>query len=68
MYAIFEAKGKQFRAEPEVTLRLPSLDAEPGDRVTFDQVLLAQRDDRVIVGSGRQDRGVQDEAAERIPP
>jgi large subunit ribosomal protein L21 len=51
MYAIFEAKGKQFRAEPEVTLRLPSLDAEPGDRVTFDQVLLAQRDDRVIVGT-----------------
>ena len=35
MYAIFEAKGKQFRAEPEATLRLPSLDAEPGERVTF---------------------------------
>lgn len=50
MYAIFEAKGKQFRAEPDATLRLPTLDAEPGDRVTFDHVLLAQADDRIIVG------------------
>ena len=50
MYAIFEAKGKQFRAEPDATLRLPTLDAEPGDRVTFDHVLLAQRDDEVLVG------------------
>ena len=50
MYAIFEAKGKQFRAEPDATLRLPTLDAEPGDRVTFDHVLLAQADDTIIVG------------------
>jgi large subunit ribosomal protein L21 len=50
MYAIFEAKGKQFRAEPNATLRMPTLDAEPGDRVTFDHVLLAERDDKVIVG------------------
>ena len=50
MYAIFEAKGKQFRAEPDATLRLPTLDAEPGDRVTFDHVLLAQADDKIIVG------------------
>ena len=50
MYAIFEAKGKQFRAEPDMTLRMPSLDAEPGERVTFDQVLLAERDDTVIIG------------------
>jgi large subunit ribosomal protein L21 len=50
MYAIFEAKGKQFRAEPEMTLMVPTLDAEPGDTVTFDQVLLAGRDDEVIIG------------------
>jgi large subunit ribosomal protein L21 len=50
MYAIFEAKGKQFRAEPDMTLRIPSLNAEPGERVTFDQVLLAERDDEVIIG------------------
>lgn len=50
MYAIFEAKGKQFRAEPEMTLMVPTLDAEPGETVTFDQVLLAGRDDEVIIG------------------
>lgn len=50
MYAIFEAKGKQFRAEPEATLRLPSLDAEPGERVTFDHVLVAGRDEETMVG------------------
>jgi large subunit ribosomal protein L21 len=51
MYAIFEAKGKQWRAEHGATLKLPSLDAEPGDRVTFDRVLLARRgEDDVLVG------------------
>jgi large subunit ribosomal protein L21 len=50
MYAIFEAKGKQFRAEPDMTLLVPSLDAEPGEQVTFDHVLLAERDDQVIIG------------------
>ncbi len=58
MYAIFEAKGKQFRAEQDATLRLPTLDAEPGDRVTFDHVLLAQRDDQVIVGQPTLDGAV----------
>jgi len=50
MYAIFEAKGKQFRAEPEATLRLPTLEAEPGERVTFDHVLVAGRDEETMVG------------------
>ena len=50
MYAIFEAKGKQWRAEPGATLRLPSLDAEPGERVVFDDVLLADQDGEVIIG------------------
>jgi large subunit ribosomal protein L21 len=51
MYAIFRAQGKQFRAEPDAKLRIPSLDAEPGDRVTFDEVLLAEKDGDVRVGT-----------------
>ncbi len=51
MYAIFRAQGKQFRAEPDVTLRLPSLEAEPGDKVSFDEVLLAEREGDVRVGT-----------------
>ena len=50
MYAIFEAKGKQFRAERDEVLRMPSLKADPGEKVTFDQVLLAERDGKIIVG------------------
>ena len=40
-YAIFSTGGKQFRAEPGVTIKVPLLDAEPGTKITFDQVLLA---------------------------
>ena len=36
MYAIIRSGGKQFRAEPGKTIRVPSLVAEPGDNVTFD--------------------------------
>lgn len=52
MYAVFQTGGKQFRAEPGTRLRIPSLDAEPGQTVTFDQVLLAaDGDDTVQVGT-----------------
>lgn len=40
-YAIFVSGGRQFRAEPGVTIKVPLLDAEPGKEVTFDQVLVA---------------------------
>ncbi len=49
MYAIIEASGKQFRAEADATLRLPSLKAEPGETVTF-SVLLAETDGQIQVG------------------
>jgi len=49
MYAIFEAKGKQFRAERDLTLQLPSLSEAPGDQVEF-TVLLAEQDGNVLVG------------------
>ncbi len=41
MFAVFRTGGKQFRAEPGATLLIPTLDAEPGATVTFDEVLLA---------------------------
>ncbi len=50
MYAIFRAKGKQFRAVPDAKLRIPTLDAEPGDTVTFDDVLLMEQNGDVRVG------------------
>src|SRR5256885_9185707 len=40
-YAIFSTGGAQSGAEPGVTIRVPLPAAEPGSRVTFDQVLRA---------------------------
>ena len=51
MYAVFRSGGKQFRAEPGVRLQVPLLDAEPGDTVTFDDVLVASSGDDVQVGA-----------------
>ena len=49
-YAIFATGGRQFRAEPGVTLQVPLLAAEPGTKVTFDHVLLASDGKRVQAG------------------
>jgi large subunit ribosomal protein L21 len=51
MYAIIRTGGKQFRAEPGKTLRVPSLDVEQGQTVTFDEVLLGANDNDVKVGA-----------------
>jgi large subunit ribosomal protein L21 len=51
MYAIIRTGGKQFRVEPGVTLRIPSLDVEPGETVTFGEVLLGASDDDLKVGA-----------------
>jgi large subunit ribosomal protein L21 len=50
MYAIIQTGGKQFRAEPGMTIKVPTLAAEVGDTVTFDQVLLTGGDS-VSLGS-----------------
>jgi len=51
MYAIFNALGKQFKAEKGKTVRIPLLHAEPGAKVTFDQVLLSSDGDTIRCGT-----------------
>jgi large subunit ribosomal protein L21 len=51
MYAVIKSGGKQFRAEPGKNIRVPSLDAEAGDTVTFDDVLLTSDGDTINVGT-----------------
>jgi len=51
MYAIIRTGDKQFRAEPGMTLRVPSISAEVGDTVMFDEVLVASTGDDVKVGA-----------------
>jgi large subunit ribosomal protein L21 len=51
MYAIIRSGDKQFRAEPGMTLRVPSIGAEVGDSITFDEVLVSSTDDGVKFGA-----------------
>ena len=51
MYAIIRSGDKQFRAEPGATVRVPTLAAEVGETVTFDQILLAGNGEDVTVGA-----------------
>ena len=51
MYAVFQTGGKQFRAEPGDRLRVPCLEADPGETVTFDRVLVASNGADVSVGA-----------------
>jgi large subunit ribosomal protein L21 len=50
MFAVFKTGGKQFRAVPGGRLRVPSLEAEPGETVTFEEVLITADGDAVQVG------------------
>jgi large subunit ribosomal protein L21 len=51
MYAVFRTGGKQFRAEPGKKIRVPSLDIEPGESISFDDVLLTSDGKEVQVGA-----------------
>ncbi|HTY05475.1 MAG TPA: 50S ribosomal protein L21 [Gemmatimonadales bacterium] len=50
-YAIFVAGGQQFRAEEGITIKVPLLEAEPGSKVTFDEVLLTSDGKTVQAGT-----------------
>ena len=39
-YAIIRTGGKQYRVEPGQTIRIPSLEGDAGDAITFDDVIL----------------------------
>jgi large subunit ribosomal protein L21 len=51
MYAIIRSGGKQFKAEKGKTLRVPRMEAEPGSKITFDDVLLTSDGDKVVTGA-----------------
>lgn len=51
MYAVIETGGKQFRVEEGNVLYVEKLDANVGDSVTIDKVLLLENDGVVKVGA-----------------
>jgi len=51
MYAVVRTGGMQFKVFPDETVRVPRLQAEEGQQVTIDEVLLYQDGDHTVVGS-----------------
>ena len=51
MYAVIETGGKQYRVALGDTIRVERLPYEPGDRVTFDRVLLISDSEDIHVGT-----------------
>ena len=51
MYALFEYKGKQYKAEKDALIQVDKLEATEGDSVTIDSVLLVSDGDNVKVGT-----------------
>ena len=50
LYAIIETGGKQQKAVPGEHLKIEKLDAQVGDTVQFDKVMLISRDGSVELG------------------
>ena len=51
MYAIFKALGHQFKAQKGDKVRLPLMEAEPGSKVTFSEVLLTSDGSTILAGT-----------------
>jgi large subunit ribosomal protein L21 len=51
MYAIFRTAGKQFKAEPGRLIKIPTVVAEPGSKLTFAEVLLGSDGDAIKAGT-----------------
>ena len=50
MYAVVETGGKQYRVKVGDTINVEKLDAEAGDEVTLDRVLLVGNDGEITIG------------------
>lgn len=50
MYAIVNINGVQTKVEPDAVLDVARLTGDPGQKLTFDQVLLVSDGDKIAVG------------------
>lgn len=51
MYALFEYKGKQYKAEKDALIQVDKIDAEDGATIDIDSVLLVSDGDKISVGT-----------------
>ena len=59
MYAVIKTGGKQYRVAVGDKLKVESLDAQEGDKVTLDQVLMIGDGDNIEVGTPTLDKSVE---------
>lgn len=57
MYAVFSTGGKQYRAATGDRLKVEKLNAEEGDTITLDQVMMVTDGDQVTIGTPLVDGG-----------
>jgi large subunit ribosomal protein L21 len=57
MYAVIKTGGKQYRVAQGETLRIETLDANAGDAIEFDQVLMVGEGTDVRIGTPLVDGG-----------
>ena len=50
-YAIIETGGKQYRVQAGETIRIEKLEANEGESVAFDKVLMVSKDGQLTVGA-----------------
>jgi len=65
MYAVIRTGGKQYRVQEGDVLRIEKLDAEIGQEVVFDDVLLLGEGDAIQVGSDIENANVKAVIAEQ---
>jgi len=51
MYAIVEIAGQQFKVEKDQKVYVHRLDANVGDSITFDRILLVDNNDSITLGA-----------------
>ena len=51
MYAVIKTGGKQYRVAPGQTLKIERIQADEGDSIAFDQVLMIADGNQITVGA-----------------
>ena len=51
MYALFEYKGRQYKAEKDALIQVDKIEAEDGAKIDIDSVLLVSDGDKISVGA-----------------
>lgn len=51
MYAIIKTGGKQYRVEQDTLLRVEKLEAEVGNQIVLNEVLIVDNGSKVLIGS-----------------